>query len=67
MTAASHSYELKRLRAAIKPFRLHWFSRLRSTNDHAAELRRRGELFAPAVTTDPVFTDTSRTFAARGL
>jgi BirA family biotin operon repressor/biotin-[acetyl-CoA-carboxylase] ligase len=49
MTAASHSYELKRLRAAIKPFRLHWFSRLRSTNDHAAELRRRGELFAPAV------------------
>ena len=49
MTAASHSYDLKRLRAAIKPFRLHWFSRLRSTNDHAAELRRRGDLFAPAV------------------
>jgi BirA family biotin operon repressor/biotin-[acetyl-CoA-carboxylase] ligase len=49
MTAASHSYDLDRLRATLKPFRLHWFSRLRSTNDHAAELRRRGELFAPAV------------------
>jgi BirA family biotin operon repressor/biotin-[acetyl-CoA-carboxylase] ligase len=48
MTAAGHSYDLERLRASIRPFRLHWFSRLRSTNDHAAELRRRGELFAPA-------------------
>ena len=43
------SFALPRLRAAIKPFRLHWFPRLRSTNDHAAELRRRGDLFAPAV------------------
>ena len=43
------SYDLKRLRVSLKPFRLHWFTRLGSTNTHAAELRRRGELFAPAV------------------
>jgi BirA family biotin operon repressor/biotin-[acetyl-CoA-carboxylase] ligase len=28
---------------------VHWFARLRSTNDHAAALRRRNELFAPAI------------------
>jgi BirA family biotin operon repressor/biotin-[acetyl-CoA-carboxylase] ligase len=33
----------------MKPFKLHWFSHLRSTNDHAAVLRKRRELFAPAV------------------
>jgi len=43
------SFHLDRLRREIKPLRLHWFPRLRSTNDHAAELRRRGELFAPAM------------------
>jgi BirA family biotin operon repressor/biotin-[acetyl-CoA-carboxylase] ligase len=42
------SYGLPRLRQSLKPFRLHWFPTLRSTNDHAAELRRRGTLFAPA-------------------
>src|SRR3954468_933711 len=42
-------FDLRRLRASVKPFRLHWFPTLRSTNDHAAELRRRGELYAPAV------------------
>src|SRR5688572_28211791 len=43
------SCDLSRLRTQIKPFRLHWFPRLRSTNDHAATLRKRGELFAPAM------------------
>lgn len=43
------SFDLARLRAELRPFRLYWFPRLRSTNDHAAELRRRGDLFAPAV------------------
>jgi BirA family biotin operon repressor/biotin-[acetyl-CoA-carboxylase] ligase len=43
------SYDLARLRMGIKPFRLHWFSRLRSTNDHAIALRQRGDLYAPAV------------------
>lgn len=43
------SFDLPRLRTQLKPFRLHWFPRLRSTNDHAAVLRRRGDLFAPAV------------------
>ena len=42
-------FDVERLRAALKPFRLHWFPTLGSTNDHAAELRRRGELFAPTV------------------
>ncbi len=43
------AFHLARLREQLKPFRLHWFPRLRSTNDHAATLRRRRELFAPAV------------------
>jgi BirA family transcriptional regulator, biotin operon repressor / biotin---[acetyl-CoA-carboxylase] ligase len=36
-------------RKALRPFRLHWFPTLRSTNDHAAVMRRAGELYAPAV------------------
>ncbi len=43
------AFDLDRLRTDLKPFRLHWFSRVRSTNDHAAVLRKRGDLFAPAV------------------
>jgi len=42
-------YDLKRLRQGIRPFRLHWFPRLRSTNDHAISLRRQHRLFAPAI------------------
>lgn len=42
-------YPITSLRPLLRPFRLHWFPRLRSTNDHAAVLRRRGELFAPAI------------------
>jgi BirA family biotin operon repressor/biotin-[acetyl-CoA-carboxylase] ligase len=49
ISSAASSFDLTRLRERLKPFRLHWFPRLRSTNDHAAELRRRRELFAPAV------------------
>src|SRR3954464_11705347 len=44
-----NEFNLDRLRQGVKPFRLHWFSRLRSTNDHAADLRKRGELYAPAI------------------
>ena len=43
------SFALATLRRDLKPFRLHWYPRLRSTSSHAADLRRRGELFAPAV------------------
>ena len=57
---SSTAFHLDRLRAELKPFKLHWFPRLRSTNDHAAELRRRGELFAPAVVL------TGRQIAGRG-
>jgi BirA family transcriptional regulator, biotin operon repressor / biotin---[acetyl-CoA-carboxylase] ligase len=42
-------YPIAKLRPQLRPFRLHWFPRVRSTNDHAATLRRRGELFAPAI------------------
>lgn len=42
-------FNLAQLRRELKPFRLHWFPRVRSTNDHAAILRRRGDLFAPAI------------------
>jgi BirA family biotin operon repressor/biotin-[acetyl-CoA-carboxylase] ligase len=44
-----NGFNLARLRDRIKPFRLYWFPRLRSTNDHAAVLRKRGDLFAPAI------------------
>ncbi|MDB5289437.1 MAG: birA [Phycisphaerales bacterium] len=43
------SFNLARLRDGLKPFRLYWFPRLRSTNDHAATMRRAGRLYAPAV------------------
>jgi BirA family biotin operon repressor/biotin-[acetyl-CoA-carboxylase] ligase len=43
------SFDLPGLRRKIKPIRLYWFPRLRSTNDQAALLRKRGELFAPAI------------------
>src|SRR5947207_1295155 len=44
-----HSFQLARLRDALRPFRLHWFPTLGSTNAHAAAMRRRGDLYAPAV------------------
>jgi BirA family biotin operon repressor/biotin-[acetyl-CoA-carboxylase] ligase len=44
-----HSFDLARLRQGLAPFHLHWFPTLRSTSDHAAALRKRGQLFAPAV------------------
>jgi BirA family transcriptional regulator, biotin operon repressor / biotin---[acetyl-CoA-carboxylase] ligase len=44
-----NAFDLAHLRRDLKPFRLHWFPRLRSTNDHAAAMRKRGELYAPAV------------------
>ncbi|MCY2953416.1 MAG: biotin--[acetyl-CoA-carboxylase] ligase [Planctomycetota bacterium] len=46
---ASSSFNLTRLRNELRPFRLYWFPRLRSTNDHAAALRKHARLFAPAV------------------
>jgi BirA family biotin operon repressor/biotin-[acetyl-CoA-carboxylase] ligase len=46
-------YDLTRLRAAIKPLHLHFFPRLRSTNDHAAVLRKNKTLFAPAMVLTP--------------
>jgi BirA family biotin operon repressor/biotin-[acetyl-CoA-carboxylase] ligase len=45
----TNSFAIERLRSALRPFRLHWFPALRSTNDHAAVMRRAGGLFAPAV------------------
>lgn len=45
----ANSLDIGSLRTRLRPFRLHWFPRLRSTNDHAAALRKHGKLFAPAV------------------
>src|SRR5437667_9647194 len=47
------SFDPARLKKELKPFRLHFFPRLRSTNDHAAILRKRGDLFAPAIVLTP--------------
>lgn len=58
--AAENRFCLATLREGLKPFRLHFFPTLRSTNDHAAVLRRRGDLFAPAVVL------TARQTAGRG-
>lgn len=55
-----NSFALSRLRQSLKPFRLHFYPTLRSTSDHAAVLRKRGELFAPAIVL------TSRQTAGRG-
>jgi BirA family biotin operon repressor/biotin-[acetyl-CoA-carboxylase] ligase len=60
VTARPNSYRLAELRDAIKPFRLHFFPRLRSTSDHAAVLRQRSALFAPALVL------TSQQLAGRG-
>jgi BirA family biotin operon repressor/biotin-[acetyl-CoA-carboxylase] ligase len=48
-TVIRSSFNLTKLRAGLKPFRLYWYPRLRSTNDHAAWMRKRGQLFAPAI------------------
>jgi BirA family transcriptional regulator, biotin operon repressor / biotin---[acetyl-CoA-carboxylase] ligase len=53
-------YELSRLRRDLKPLRVHFFTTLRSTNSHAAWLRKQGKLFAPAVVL------TSRQTSGRG-
>ena len=42
-------FRLAELRASLRPFRLHFFPRLCSTNDHAAALRKQNKLFAPAI------------------
>jgi BirA family biotin operon repressor/biotin-[acetyl-CoA-carboxylase] ligase len=42
-------FHVSDLRRQLAPFRLHWFPRLRSTNDYAALLRKRGDLFAPSL------------------
>lgn len=49
MTPMDNCFDLPRLRERVKPFRVYYYPRLRSTNDQAAELRRRGDLYAPAI------------------
>ena len=46
---ARATFDLDRLRVGLKPFKLHWFPTLGSTNAHAAKMRREGRLLAPAV------------------
>lgn len=47
------TFDLHRLREGLKPFRLHFFPTLKSTNSHAAVMRKRRDLFAPAVVLTP--------------
>jgi len=49
LKSSGTSFDLSRLRSGLKPCRLYWYPRLRSTNDHAATLRRHKKLYAPAV------------------
>ena len=44
-----NAFHLASLRDRLKPFRLYFYTRLRSTNDHAAALRRAKKLYAPAI------------------
>jgi BirA family biotin operon repressor/biotin-[acetyl-CoA-carboxylase] ligase len=46
---AANRCRVDELRGLVKPFRLHFFTSLRSTNDHAVVMRKRGELYAPAM------------------
>jgi BirA family biotin operon repressor/biotin-[acetyl-CoA-carboxylase] ligase len=45
----TRSYDLARLAAGVRPYKLWWFSSLGSTNDRAIQLRRDRKLFAPAM------------------
>lgn len=49
MSTAPAIFDLPRLAESVRPFRLHYFPSVASTNDHAAAMRRAGELFAPAI------------------
>ena len=42
-------FQLVRLHRELKPFKLHWFPTLGSTNTHAITMRRAGRLLAPAI------------------
>ncbi|HEX8323184.1 MAG TPA: biotin--[acetyl-CoA-carboxylase] ligase [Tepidisphaeraceae bacterium] len=46
---SSNAFQLSSLRERLKPFRLYFYTRLRSTNDHAAVMRRARKLYAPAI------------------
>ncbi len=43
------SYDLTSLREGVRPFRMIWSPRMRSTNDRAITLRKRNQIFAPAL------------------
>jgi BirA family transcriptional regulator, biotin operon repressor / biotin---[acetyl-CoA-carboxylase] ligase len=62
-TSDSTVFDLPRLREGLRSFRLHWFPQLGSTNDQAAELRKQGEMFAPAV----VLADRQTAGRGRGM
>jgi BirA family transcriptional regulator, biotin operon repressor / biotin---[acetyl-CoA-carboxylase] ligase len=60
LRGSTGSFELAKLRTGLKPYRLYFFPRLRSTNEHAAKMRRAAKLFAPAAVL------TTRQIAGRG-
>ncbi|MEM6313065.1 MAG: biotin--[acetyl-CoA-carboxylase] ligase [Planctomycetota bacterium] len=46
---SKHQFDLDRIRTELTPWRLHWYPRLRSTNDRVVELKEEGKLFCPAL------------------
>lgn len=46
---ALQRFDVARLGRELKPFKLHWYPTLGSTNSHAARLRREGRLLAPSI------------------
>lgn len=49
MPESLNHFDLPLLRTEVRPFRVHYFPSLRSTNLQAAAMRREGRIFAPAI------------------
>ncbi len=49
LAARMNHFHLDSLKKQLKPFRLYFYPRLRSTNEHASLLRRTQKLYCPAV------------------
>ncbi len=53
---AHNVLDLPLLSVSVRPIRVHYFPTLRSTNDQAAEMRKLGLLYAPAMVLTPIQT-----------
>ena len=48
-----NAFQVSSLRRQLKPFGLNYYTRLKSTNDYAAKLRRSRKLYAPSIVLTP--------------